>query len=342
MQKVLKQVVGIDVAQEELVVQLGRIYDDLTTELYATKSFGNSKGGFKALLLWVKQRTDAGVEVRYVMEATGVYHERLAYYLHDEGAGLSIVLPSKVSHYQRSLSTKTQTDYTAAKAIALFGLERKLTLWSKPRAIFKQLRNLSRERRQLVQETTVAKNQLHAEQAAADAHPKTLDRIGARIGFISAQNQEVMEELDNSIACDTQVKAAVELLCSIPGIGVLTAATILGETLGFELIDNKRQLASYAGLDVQEKQSGTSVKGKPRISKKGNRYLRAAMHFPALTAIRHDEHYKAIFDRLVSKHGVKMKAATAVQRRLLEMSFTVFKKQQPYDKNYCRQSVEVQ
>jgi len=87
---------------------------------------------------------------------------------------------------------------------------------------------------------------------------------------------------------DTAVKKSVELISSITGIGTLTAVTVLAETNGFELIRNKRQLTSYAGLDVREKLSGTSVKGKPRISKKGNRHLRKAMHMPALTAIRYE------------------------------------------------------
>jgi transposase len=106
---------------------------------------------------------------------------------------------------------------------------------------------------------------------------------------------------------------------------------ILAETNGFELIRNKKQLTSYAGLDVKEKQSGTSVKGKTKISKRGNRQLRKAMHFPALVAIRHDEHYKELFARLVSRHGIKMKAATAVQRKLLELTYILFKNQTVYD-----------
>ena len=85
---------------------------------------------------------------------------------------------------------------------------------------------------------------------------------------------------------------------------------------------------------MKEKQSGTSVKGKPRISKKGNKYLRKAMHMPALAAIRNDERFKAIFARIVSKHGIKMKAAVAVQRKLLEMVYTLYKNQMVYDKGY--------
>ena len=103
------------------------------------------------------------------------------------------------------------------------------------------------------------------------------------------------------------------------------------------MIRNKRQLTSYAGLDVKEKQSGTSVKGKPRISKKGNRHLRKAMHMPALAAIRHDERFKAIFTRLVSRHGIKMKAAVAVQRKLLEMIYTIYKTKTAFDQDYLKE-----
>jgi len=99
-------------------------------------------------------------------------------------------------------------------------------------------------------------------------------------------------------------------------------------------------LSSYAGLDVKEKQSGTSVKGKPRISKKGNKHLRKAMHLPALAAIRCDERFKAIFARLVAKHGIKMKAAVAIQRKLLEMIFILYKTNTPYDKDYLKKNRE--
>lgn len=99
-------------------------------------------------------------------------------------------------------------------------------------------------------------------------------------------------------------------------------------------------MTSYAGLDVKEKPSGTSVKGKPRISKKGNRHLRKAMHLPSLAAIRHNERYKAIFVRLVSKHGIKLKAVVAVQRKLLEMTFTIFKTKTKFDKEFFKEKVE--
>ena len=77
MKKIVKQVLGIDVAQKELVVCLGRMHDDWTPELYGHGTFANSRKGFDAMVKWVKKLTIEATAVRYVMEATGVYHESL-------------------------------------------------------------------------------------------------------------------------------------------------------------------------------------------------------------------------------------------------------------------------
>lgn len=336
MKKIVKQVVGIDVAQDELVVRSGRMYDDWSPELYASKTFANTAKGFESLIAWVKKLTSAETIVRYVMEATGVYHESLAYYLDENNCEVSIVLPNKISNYVRTLETKTITDKTSAEAITLFGLEKKIDKWSRPKGIFKKLRQLTREREQLVAERTMLKNQLHAESSEAEPSKKSIARMKKRIALLDTQEKEIMVEVKQLIQSDNEMKQLVALICTLPGVGVLTAAIVLAETNGFDLIRNKRQLTSYAGLDVIEKQSGTSVKGKSRISKKGNRYLRKALHLPSLSAIRHDERFKAVFSRLVSKHGIKMKAAVAVQRKLLEMIFTICKTGKPYDKNYLK------
>lgn len=331
---IVKQVVGIDVAQKEFVVSLGRMYDDWSPQIYSHKTFPNTTKGFLALVMWVKKMSESALDLRFVMEATGVYHESLAYFLVDKGYAVSIVLPNKISNYMRTLETKTITDKTASQGIAMFGLERKLEIWKRPKKVFKSLRQLTRERDQVVQLRTMAKNHLHAEQAEAEPNKDSVARIQKQIVFLNKQDQEIKSAIMEVTKKDEEVKKAVAIASSIPGVGTLTAVTVLAETNGFDLIRNKRQLASYAGLDVQEKQSGTSVKGKARISKKGNRYLRKAMHLPALAAIRHDERFKAVFARLVAKHGIKMKAVVAVQRKLLEIIYTLYKSNTTFDTNY--------
>jgi transposase len=338
MKRIVKQCVGIDVAHKELVVCLGRMDENWTPELYSNKVFSNTAKGFEQLTAWVGKQTEAQPCVRYVMEATGVYHEPLAYFLDAQAMEVSIVMPTKISNYMRTLDINTVTDKTSSQAIARFGLERNLELWVKPKEVYRGMRQLTRERDQIVAERSMLTNFRHAEENEAYPNAGSLARIDERVVLLDKQEKEIKKEIAVLVTKDGEVKAALDRITSIPGIGALTAAVILAETNGFELIRNKRQLASYAGFDVKDKQSGTSVKGKPQISKKGNRYLRKAMHMPALTAKKHDERFRAIYARLVSKHGIKMKAAVAIQRKLLEMAYTVYKTGKDYDSNYLKET----
>lgn len=332
--KILKQVTGIDVAQKELVVSFGRLSEDLSIKLHASKAFPNTQKGHNTLIEWVQKISDPSIAVQFVMEATGVYHESLAYFLVDRSCNVVVVLPNRISNYFRTLHVKTINDYTASEAIARFGLERKLDQWQKPDPVLKKLRQLCRERDQIIGTRTITKNQLHAEKAEAEPNAGTVRRLKQLIIVLSKQVAQVKVEIEALIKSKRELSEAVKLITTIPGVGVLTAATVLAETNGFELVRNKKQLTSYAGLDVREKQSGTSVKGKPTISKRGNRYLRKAMHLPALAAIRHDARFKSVFTRLVEKHGIKMKAAVAVQRKLLEMTYTIYKTKMPYQVDF--------
>ena len=343
MRKVVKQVAGIDVAQKELVVTLGRMLDDFSIELFSYKVFKNNDSGVKLLVDWVNKLTDYEVPVRYVMEATGVYHQKFAYYLVDNGCEISIVLPNKISNYIRTLELKTITDKTCSQAIAQFGLERKLDKWTKPKSIYKELQQLTRERDQIVQERSVIKNQIHAEKTESEPNQKSLERMQARIRFLNSQEKEIKADITDIVSKDSDLKQVINNITTIPGVGELTAAIVLAETNGFELIRNKSQLSSYAGLDVKEKQSGTSVKGKPRISKKGNRNLRKSMHLPSLTAVKWDDNFKNIYAKLISKNGIKMKALVAVQRKILELIYILFKNETVYDKEYItKNSVQTQ
>lgn len=341
MKKVVKQIVGIDVAQDELVCCFGKVYEDFKLELITRHTFQNKKMDFVRLSEWLKPIVNKDVQLRFVMEATGVYHQSLAYFLHDKGHNVSIILPNKISNFKRTLDIKTITDKTMADAITQFGLERNLDDWQPPKGIYGILQQLTRERSQLIEEKVVIKNQLHAENAEAKPNKKSIERCIKRLALIEKQVKEIVQEIKDLVATDVEMQRIMVLVCSITGIGTLTAATVLGETNGFELIRNKRQLTSYAGLDVKEKQSGTSIKGKPCISKKGNKHLRKAMHLPALSAIKNDERFKSIFARIVGKHGIKMKAAVAVQRKLLEMIYTIYKTGVAYDKEYFKKQNEM-
>ena len=337
--KVLKQVLGIDVAKDELVVSLGKLLEDLSTDIREYQIFSNNEKGFEQLLQWVYDKKSEQTNVIFVMESTGVYHERFAYFLHSKEEKVVIVLPNKISNFMRTLEIKTVTDKTCSIAITQFGLGRKLKEWRPSNIVYKELQQLSREKNQVISERVVCMNQLHAEKIQALPNLKTIKRLDERILLLQNQEREINDDMLEKVEESEEASESVDLMSSIPGVGKATAIAVLAETNGFELIRNKKQLTSYAGLDIREKQSGTSIKGKARISKKGNKNLRKSLHFPSITATRVSNQYQEVFHRIVSKTGIKMKGLVAVQRKILELMYTLFKNKTPYQANYQQNRV---
>lgn len=332
--KILKQVLGVDVSQKELEVSLGRFNDDLSYDLYSHRVFSNKETGFVALVKWLIKNSDPTISTRIVMEATGVYHQKFAHFMLDNQFNVSIVLPNKISNYMRTLDIKTVTDKSCSEAITRFGLERNLEDWKKPDDSYRVLKQLTRERDQIVDERTVAKNRLHAEESEVFPNINSVKRLKELIKFFNKQEQAIKKEITLIVNENKAVKEGVKNMTTIPGMGQLTAVIILAETNGFDLIRNKKQLASYAGLDVKEKLSGTSVKGKPKISKKGNRHIRKSLFFPSFSAVKYNPTHKEIYNRHVSSHGIKMKSLVAIQRKMLELSFILFKNKTGFDSEY--------
>jgi transposase len=222
----------------------------------------------KALDSWMKMLCKAHVPVWVVMEATGVYYEGLAYYLKMQQYQISVILPNKSKSYMQSLNIKTKTDGVEARALAQMGLERKMKLWHGCSQTMLKIKRLCREREALLENHTAASNQLHAHKHEYQPDEKTLQRTNRHLKFLQKQITEINLQLEKTLQQDAELKAKVDNVCSIKGVAFLTAITIISETNGFELIENKAQLVSYAGFDVVERQSGSSVRGKTRISKK--------------------------------------------------------------------------
>lgn len=338
MSTVIKQCVGIDCAKDELVCCLSFLYQDLEVRNIDIKAFVNSKTGFTNLLKWVKKHTDSTLELMYVVEATGVYHEELAYYLSDLSFPICIVLPSKIKHFRRSMEIKTDNDKTASIGIAEFGLLKKLEPWKRPSPVLRKIREILRERTQLSSACTSSKNQLHAVQHGVMQSTRTEKRIKDRIKFLEKQIAEIEKEVEELLLNEAWLKAKVDKICSIKGIGIITALTIIAETDGFALIRNKRQLVSYSGLDVVEKSSGISVRGRSRISKRGNSQIRRALYFPALSAVMHNPGLKEDYARIVSKTSIKMKGLVAIERKLLVLIYTLWKNDERYDPELYKKS----
>jgi transposase len=331
-----KQAIGIDISKGTFTACLGSLYQDSSIELSPAETFENSKNGFNRLLRWAKPMIAPDTALVFLMESTGVYYQNLAHHLHRIGKTVHVVLPNKSAHYGKSLNVKTKTDAIDAQVLARFGLERSHNVWQPPSPLLGELRNLTRYYVQLQEQKTTMNNMVQSKQAAHHVQSFIISSNKQLIRQIDRQIQRCKEQIEQCIASDQALSERVEQLVSIKGVGRLTVAVILAETRMFAGIENVRQLASYAGYDVVERQSGTSVKGKTRISKKGNRYIRNALYFPAMVACRFNPDLKAFYERVIQNKPSKMVGQVAVQRKLLVLMYSLYKNGTRYQEGYTK------
>jgi len=282
----VKQCVGIDISKSSFTACLciRESLDHLTFS--EIKTFKNEKRGFNQLLRWVNKSVVKNVELVFLMEATGVYYENLSYHLHRLNKRVHVVLPNTSKHYFSSLNIKTKTDELDAKILSRFGVERRHKAWIPPSKTILELRNLTRYYVQLQEQKTALNNIKHSKESAFEVQKFILSSNKKLINQIDKQIELCKAKIEQHINSDEQLQAKADKLLTIKGVGVITIATVIAETLGFEHVKNGKQLASYAGYDIVQRESGSSVKGKTRISKKGNRYIRNALYFQAMVSCR--------------------------------------------------------
>jgi transposase len=331
---ILKHIVGIDVSMNTIEACFGTLDTQQQTVLSSSQSFANVLTGFKQLVRWTARfHPSPEVPIIFVMEATGVYYERLAQFLVANRLPVAVVLPNKIKNYAKSLQSKSKTDPLDAAAITRFGLDRPMKLWTPPSDTIKALHDLSREYHELKATITTIKNRRHALRASFAPQRQSLRRKEQLLKFLQHQTDQVEEGLHQLVDNDPVLSQHVRNICTAKGIGFLTVVTVLAETRCFDQVTSHKQLASYAGLDVVFNDSGLR-KGKRTISRKGNAFLRTAVFMPALAAARSNPRFKELYQRLTTKGKNKKLALIAVARKLLLLIYTLWKNNTPYDPNY--------
>lgn len=330
---ILKVTLGVDVSKENLAVCLCRLTVNLAKEFETPFEVSNDLSGFKKLVRWLDKEVASREDVWIVMESTGVYHETLVYYLYEAGFNVSVMQSGRVKRYAQSLNQRSKTDALDSRMLAMLGCERELPLWTPPDPKLRELKGLSRERSFLLKEKQIERNRLHAMEHAAYKNNRELRRYKQRLKLIAKQLEEIEKEMALLIHNTTDLKRRIKHLESIPGISFVSAATVIGETLGFTGFTNAKQLTSYAGFDVVLKESG-AYKGKTRISKKGNKNIRRALYMPAMTAVRCNPTLKKFYERVKPTKAKPMIALIAVERKLLLLMYSVWKNEMNYDPEY--------
>lgn len=321
----MQKVLGIDVSKEKHDLVL------VIEEKKYHKEISNDAKGLGYLKNWLKDHQ--ATHVHACLEATGQYGEAIAEWLFEQGHTVSVVNPARIKRYGESKLHRNKTDKADAKLIAVFCLREEPTPWQPLSPEIKQIRALTRRLQAL-------KANLHQEKnrkMSGEKETRVLEDIDMHIAFLKERLEAIDEEIHGLIKQSPEVKSQHDLLTSIPGIGHLTAITLLAEIGDFSAFENAPQLAAYAGLNPQGHRSGSSVFKKTQISKQGRVELRQCLFMPAISALKSNPVIKSLDERMTKTNHHRMEVVIAAMRKLLHLAYGVLKTQLPFDPDYGKQ-----
>lgn len=316
-------VLGIDIAKRSYQVTL--LQDGHTYH----HTFRNQADEFAVLVKWLAKHQVS--QATACMEATGRYWEGVATHLYQQGYAVSVVNPARIRAYARSKLTRNKTDQLDGDLIADFCATQHPSLWSPPPAEVQELKALMGRLEDLQQMHTQESNRL----ASGESIPAVRQMLEAHLAFLAEQLASLQAQIQTHIQVHADLARQQALLVSIPGIGQLTAARLLSENI--QAFSSTRALVAFAGLNPQLHESGTSVHGRPRLSKIGSRRLRTALYFPALSAQRFNPLVRRLCERLKKKHKHKRVILGAAMRKLLCLALGVLKSGVPFQEDYFDQ-----
>jgi transposase len=315
-------VLGIDVSKRKISSAV------LFNGKYRTRTVSNDRKGFEILWSWL-ERFDSLPE-RVCLEATGPYGEAVATFLHDKGLVVSIVNPTRIKGFAQSEGVRTKTDKVDARLIASFCQSKKETLqiWQPDPVEYRMLRDLTRR-------LDALKNMRIQEENRLDGNPTepVAADLKEHIRYLEKQIRQLEKKIKDHIDGHPDLRQQCDLLETIPGIAATTSANLISE-LRFAQFSTARQAAAYAGLTPSDRESGTSVKGRPRLSKIGSRRLRKMLYMPAMVAIRYNPTLSEFAERLERKGKSGKVIISAVMRKMIHIAFGVLKSGRPFVPGY--------
>lgn len=325
---------GIDVSKDSLAVALQpgerkRPYE---------REVRNDAGGIARLQEWVQERGCELSRLTVVMEATGVYHERVAQALYEAGCNVIVANPKRVRDYAAGLGLLHKTDKVDARALARYGREKgpELVSWSPPPEEVRILRSLY-DRLSAVQED-LQREVNRRDQAAISEEPVlVIESLDNSIKRLREECERLKRAIEDHFDQHPGLKAQRELLQSIPSIGPVSGDLLLCLLLAHRF-HSARQAAAFCGLIPKAHQSGSSVRKASRLTKQGDGRLRAKLYMAAVVAIRHNPELRQVYRALLAAGKSKLCALGALMRRLVHIAYGVLKHETPYNPQFALRS----
>jgi transposase len=316
---------GIDIAKLKfnvcLINQSGKLRH---------KVFPNTSTGFEQLTEWLSKQ---GVErVHACLEATGTYGEALSLFLYQAGHTVSVINPAAIKAFAQSRLSRTKTDRVDAELIARFCQAQAPPAWTPLPQEVRELQALVRRLESLI-EMRVAEETRLSSGITVEMVRRSVEE---HLAYLNQEIKRTEELIRTHINSHPTLKRQSRLLDSIPGIAQTTAALILSEVTDITQYRSARQVAAYAGLVPRERQSGSSLRGRARLSKIGNARLRRALYFLAITALRCSPFFQSWAEGLQKRGKCKMSVICAVMRKLVHLAYGVLKTGQPFDPEWAK------
>lgn len=312
---------GIDVSHTKLDVS----YQNNLGEFFHIQ-VGNNTKGFEKIL------EHTGTHYHFVMEATGVYYIRLAFYLHQQGCQLSVVNALSIKRYIQMHLERNKSDKKDAGWICRYAMEQCPPYWEMPDSAYFECKQLYNTIREYTEQVKRFNNQLHSLRLLPIPSKDA-------IRSLEKMKQHLEKEVDNlehklEALLQKWQPALLKSVGSIKGIGKRATAMLIVFTQGFKYTHSHRQLISFAGLSPTEYSSGSSIHGKSRIYKRGGKNLRDVLYMCAMNAIKTNTPCKVFYERLRANGKTGKQALIAVCNKLLKQVFAVVKSGTLYQPNY--------
>lgn len=313
---------GIDVSHTTLDV----CYQNNLGELFHLQVGNNVKG-------FAKIMEHTGVDYHFVMEATGVYYIRLAFYLHQHGCRLSVVNALSIKRFIQMHLERNKSDKKDAKWICRYAIDQHPAYWEMPDSAYFECKQLYNTIREYTEQMKRFNNQLHSIKLLPVPSKDT-------IRSLEKVNKQLAEQIDHlELKLEALLKQwqpeQLKNVSSIKGIGKRATAMLIVFTQGFKNTHSHRQLISFAGLSPTEYSSGSSIHGKSRIYKKCGKNLRDVLYMCSMNAMKTNPACKALYERLRANGKTGKQALIAVCNKLLKQVFAVVKNNTLYQPNYC-------
>jgi len=312
-----KEIYGVDISKDVF---------DVYGSLSGHNQFKNDEKGFLDFLKSLSK------DVLVVMEATGYYHYRLAQFLYRSNICVSVVNPLSVKRFIQMKLAKVKTDKSDAKAICEYGQMNDVPFYTAITDVQSECLQLFRLLDNYLKKRTQTKNKKHGEDVLGIPSKYVYKSLQRDLKHLDKEIKGIEARLLELVKQDQQEQ--LTLLKSIPGMGVKTALFLIVATDGFSKFETASQLCSYVGITPTIRVSGSSVRGRSRISKVGNKKLRNLLFLCAFSACKYNKACKAIYERIVNKGKSKKLALIAVANKLLKQAFAIAKSGIPYDENY--------